>query len=132
MTMILKRGIKLLDEIAGQGKAAAIGDRLVFNMKIFLNRGDEIPLNERQAEQVPGHMRRAIGDEVLIDHSITLGKRQAIAGVEHALVGMKAGGYRKVRVSPHLAYREQGVPGLVPENAVLVIELWLRDIIVAP
>jgi FKBP-type peptidyl-prolyl cis-trans isomerase (trigger factor) len=130
--MVLKRGIKLLDEIAGQGEPAATGDRVVFNLKIFLNRGDEVPLNERQAERVPGHMLRSVEDDVLIDHSITLGKRQAIAGVEHALVGMRVSGYRKVRVSPHLAYREQGIPGLIPKNALLVIELWLRDIIVAP
>lgn len=61
MTMILKRGIKLLDDIAGQGEPAATGDRIVFNMKIFLNRGDEVPLNERQAERVVGHMLRAVG-----------------------------------------------------------------------
>jgi FKBP-type peptidyl-prolyl cis-trans isomerase len=44
---------------------------------------------------------------------------------------MKAGGYRKVRVSPHLAYREKGIAGLIPENAVLVIEIWLREILPA-
>jgi FKBP-type peptidyl-prolyl cis-trans isomerase len=42
---------------------------------------------------------------------------------------MKAGGYRKV--SPHLAYREKGMAGLIPENAVLVIEIWLREILPA-
>ena len=30
-----------------------------------------------------------------------LGSRQTMAGVEYALMGMKVGGYRKVRVSPH-------------------------------
>jgi FKBP-type peptidyl-prolyl cis-trans isomerase len=42
---------------------------------------------------------------------------------------MKAGGYRKVRVSPHLAYRDKGIPDLIPPDAVLVVELWLRAII---
>ena len=60
---------------------------------------------------------------------LTLGRRRAIAGVEYALVGMKRGGYRKVRVNPHLAYRDQGVDGLVPANAVLIVELWLREIL---
>ena len=55
-----------------------------------------------------------------------LGCREAIAGVEHALMGMKVGGYRKVRVSPHLAYRDKGIPDLVPPDAVLIVELWLR------
>jgi FKBP-type peptidyl-prolyl cis-trans isomerase len=68
-------------------------------------------------------------DEVtFIDHTIVLGRRQAIAGVEHALLGMKVGGYRKVRISPHLAYRDKGIPDLIPHDAVLVVELWLRAI----
>jgi FKBP-type peptidyl-prolyl cis-trans isomerase len=54
-----------------------------------------------------------------------------MAGVEHALMGMKAGGYRKVRISPHLAYRNKGIPGLVHPDAVLIYEIWLRDIMSA-
>ena len=52
-----------------------------------------------------------------------------MAGVEHALMGMKAGGYRKVRISPHLAYRNKGIPGLVHPDAVLIYEIWLRHIV---
>ena len=44
---------------------------------------------------------------------------------------MKSGGYRKVRVSPHLAYRDKGLPGLIPEDAVLVFEIWMQEIIPA-
>ena len=51
-----------------------------------------------------------------------------VAGVEAALIGMREGGYRKVRISPHLAYRASGVQGKVPPNAVLVYELWLTTI----
>jgi FKBP-type peptidyl-prolyl cis-trans isomerase len=40
---------------------------------------------------------------------------------------MNVGGYRKVRISPHLAYRDKGIPGLIPPNAVLICEIWLRD-----
>ena len=68
---------------------------------------------------------------MFIDHSLVLGRRLAIAGVEHALMGMKAGGYRKVRVSPHLAYRDKGIPDLIPPDAVLICEIWLRDIVSA-
>ena len=38
---------------------------------------------------------------------------QTMAGVEHALIGMKVGGYRKVRISLHLAYRDKGITDLV-------------------
>ena len=63
----------------------------------------------------------------MIDRTIVLGRREAVPGVEHALLGMKVGGYRKVRISPHLAYRDKGIPDLIPPNAVLICDVWLRD-----
>jgi FKBP-type peptidyl-prolyl cis-trans isomerase 2 len=100
-------------------------------MKIWLNRGDVVPLNTIQAEHLPEEMIRNVAGEKLIDHRSTLGKREVIAGVERSLMGMKAAGYRRVRVSPHLAYREKGLPGLIPEDAVLEVEIWLREILSA-
>jgi FKBP-type peptidyl-prolyl cis-trans isomerase len=126
----IARGVKLLAEEAGQGTPAAKGDRVTFHMKVWLNHGEEVPLNQIQAQHLPEQMITTVGGDKMIDRTVTLGQREAVAGVEYALVGMKAGGYRKVRISPHLAYREKGLPGLIPENAVLVVELWLR--VIAP
>ena len=57
---------------------------------------------------------------------MTLGKREVVLAIEHAQIGMRVGGYRKLRASPHVAYRQEGIPGVIPENAVLLVELWLR------
>jgi FKBP-type peptidyl-prolyl cis-trans isomerase len=122
-------GLKLLEEREGEGTPANKGDRIVFNMRLFLNKGDEVPLNETQAKHLPKEMIRVVDGETLIDRTIVLGCREAMAGVEHALMGMKVGGYRKVRISPHLAYRDQGIPDLIPPDAVLICEIWLRDIV---
>jgi FKBP-type peptidyl-prolyl cis-trans isomerase (trigger factor) len=128
--MRLRSGIKLLDEREGSGEPAKTGDRIIYNLKIYLNKGEEVPINARQAEHLPEKMIRVEEDgHHWVDHSITLGQRQAMAGVEYSLVGMKQGGYRKVRVSPHLAYRATGIDGLIPPDAVLVVELWLRELI---
>ena len=130
--MNIKSGIKLLEETEGQGVAAKKGDQVVYNMKLFLNKGDEVPLNERQAKNMPdhlSHMIRTEGDYKFINHHTTLGKRESMAAVEYSLVGMKEGGYKKIKASPHLAYGDKGIPGLIPQNAVLTIELWLREII---
>lgn len=131
--MYLKRGIKLLEASPGAGRAAQKGDAVVYNLRIFLNRGDEVLLNEAQAERIPerlAHIIRRVDGRPLIDHTVTLGRREAMAGVEYTLIGMREGGYRKVRVSPHLAYRDRGIPGLIPANAVLTLEVWLREIMV--
>ena len=124
-------GLKLLEEREGAGTPAKKGDRVVYNTRIFLNQGDEVPLNDLQAKQLPKEMVRVENGVTLIDHTIVLGRRQAIAGIEQPLMGMKVGGYRKVRVSPHVAYRDKGIPDLIPPDAVLICEIWLRDIVSA-
>jgi FKBP-type peptidyl-prolyl cis-trans isomerase len=122
-------GLKLLDEREGAGTPGKKGDRVVYNIRIFLNQGEEVPLNKLQAKQLSKDMVRVVDGVTSIDHTIVLGRRQAVAGVEHALMGMKVGGYRKIRLSPHLAYRDNGIPDLIPPDAVLICEVWLRNIV---
>ncbi len=129
--MKIKSGIKLLAEVEGQGEPAQKGDGVVYNWRLYRNQGDELALNQEQAEHVPAEMIRTVDGYRFIDHKTTLGRRQTMAGVEYSLHGMKSGGYRKIRVSPHLAYRDKGLGELIPPNAVLIVEIWLREIIAA-
>lgn len=127
-----KTGIELVEDIEGAGAPAKKGDQVVYNIRIFLNKGDEVPINEKQISQsLPADIIRREGNQVFVEHRIELGKRHAIPGIEHSLVGMKPGGYRKVKVSPHLAYGERGIPGLIPANALLVVGIWLRQVLTA-
>ena len=121
-------GLKLLEEREGEGRSAEKGDRVVYNSRLFLNKGDEVPLNAKQVQHLPQDMIRVEAGVTFVDHKTMLGSRQTMAGVEYALIGMKIGGYRKVRISPHLAYRDKGIPDLIPPNAVLICEIWLRKI----
>jgi len=124
-------GLTLLDEREGDGCVAQIDDRVVYNVRLYLNKGDEVLLNEKQADYVPKEKIRIQDGVTLIDRTVTLGRREVMAGVEQALIGMKVGGYRKVRISPHLAYRDKGLPELIPPHAVLVAEIWLRAVLEA-
>ena len=124
-------GLTLLNEREGAGRVAQKGDHVVYNMRLYLNKGDEVLLNEKQVEYVPKEKIRIQDGVTLIDRTVTLGRREVIAGVEQALIGMKVSGYRKVRISPHLAYREKGIPDLIPPDAVLVMEIWLRAVLEA-
>lgn len=101
-------GIKIIEEIEGAGAQVEKGDGVVFDCAATLSKGTKV--HGRQSE------------------SIVLGARRIIAGIEGALLGMREGGYRKVRISPHLAYRSEGVKDKVPPNAVLVYELWLKEV----
>ena len=126
--MYLRKGLFLLSETPGSGPKAEKGDRLIYNLRIYLNRGEEAPLNALQARTVPKEYQRQCEDGVLIDHHVELGKRHPIAAVEYALYGMRQGGFRLLRASPHLAYGEKGLPDLIPKNAVLTLHLWLRKL----
>jgi FKBP-type peptidyl-prolyl cis-trans isomerase (trigger factor) len=107
-------GLQLLEERERARTPAKKGDRVVCNARLFLNHGDEVPLYSIQAKQLPKEMVRVEKVITFVDHTIVLGRCHAIAGVEHALTGMKAGGYRKVRVSPHLVSGNKGIPNLIP------------------
>lgn len=124
-----KSGIELLDKTSGAGQPAAKGDDVIFNMRLYLNQGDEVHINEAQiSTAIADNYTREVDGFRFLDRRITLGRRQVVAGIEYGLMGMSAGGYRKLKISPHLAYRDQGIPGLIPANAVLVVELWLREV----
>ena len=121
-------GLQLLEGREVAGTPAKKDDRVVHNARLFLNHSVEVPLYSIQAKQLPKERDGARRLITFVDHTIVLGPRHAIAGVEYALTGMKASGYWKVRVSPHLASRGKGIPNLISSNAVLILEIWLRAI----
>jgi FKBP-type peptidyl-prolyl cis-trans isomerase len=48
-----------------------------------------------------------------------------IAGLFYGIDGMRVGGTRKLKISPHMAYGERGLPPVIPENAVLLVEVTM-------
>jgi len=125
----IAKGIELIEDNPGSGQVADKGAVVTCNIRIFLRRGDEVTQDYRSIDSYRSHLQIRIIDGIeLIDHTTTLGKRQPIAGVEKSLYGMQAGGFREVVVSPHLGYREVGIPDIIPPNAILRIKLWVHDV----
>jgi FKBP-type peptidyl-prolyl cis-trans isomerase len=54
-------------------------------------------------------------------------RENLINGLFYGIEGMRIGGTRRLRISPQLAYGERGIPGLIPENAVVVAELSILE-----
>ena len=104
----MNNGIRIISEIEGSGKAAARGDTVSIRYVGRLNKGHVF--------------------QPSMDYTFKLGNRETIAGLEYAVEGMKAGGRRQVKVSPHLAYRDKGIPNLVPPNALLILDIELHAI----
>ncbi len=78
-----QKGIRLLKDISGTGDPAEKGDRVTYNLRLFLNRGDEIPLDDLQRQHVPPDQTRVVDGRVAIDRGQSSGGASAI--VEAAL-----------------------------------------------
>ena len=105
-----KKGIKIKDLSIGTGRVAEPGSFAVIKYQGFLNRGEKIASSDDQP-----------GDE----YRFEVGRRDPTAMLETSVIGMREGGTREARVSPHLAYREGTGDRRIPPNAVIrwVIEL---------
>lgn len=96
-------GIRGEDLRLGDGAVAERGMSVTVSWRCTLNRGDEVNTGTV---------------------SFRIGARTQIAGFERGVAGMRVGGIRKLRISPHLAYRDESVAG-IPPNAVLCFEVKL-------
>jgi FKBP-type peptidyl-prolyl cis-trans isomerase len=106
--MMLKSGIKLLSEMQGTGEPIKRGDTVKVRLNGWLNQGQQIQEN---------HLCEVV-----------IGSREFIPGIDYSIEGMRRGGKRKVKISPHLGYREVGVENLIPSNAVLVYEIEVLEV----
>src|SRR5688572_28618224 len=92
-------GVEYEDLEVGNGSTAGRGCSVEVEYSLFLNRGDCVQENTK--------------------YSFRIGERRVIAGLEYGVECMRAGGKRRIRVSPHLAYCDGGIPDTIPKNAVL-------------
>ncbi len=61
------------------------------------------------------------GETLVIE--VRVDRRSFISGLFYGIDGMRVGGTRRLEIAPHLGYGEQGVPGIIPGNAVLIAEV---------
>jgi hypothetical protein len=116
----IKPGVELLEDVPGEG--ALVRKRASYRVKLrmWLRRGEPVrwsapwgPIDSARVEE---------GGAVLIT-DVRVDRVCLVAGLFYGMQGMRVGGTRTLRVAPHLAYREQGVPGVIPPNALLTIEV---------
>jgi len=99
-------GLKIEDVVEGSGDVADRGAVVSVEWRGWLNRGD------------------GFGGGT---NTFRVGGRRLIAGFERGVVGMRVGGVRRLRISPHLGYRDRAAFS-VPADAVLNFEIKLLGI----
>ena len=103
-----KNGIKIIEETLGTGPLLKKGDRVRLRYDIRLNRGDYLA-RDQVSEWV-------------------VGDRNFVAGFRYGIEGLRVGGTRRFRASPHLCYGDTGC-GNIPKNAVLIVEIKQVEIV---
>jgi FKBP-type peptidyl-prolyl cis-trans isomerase len=106
-----RKGIRIKDLTLGSGRVAEPGTFAVIKYQGFLNLGDKVASSDDQP-----------GDE----YRFEVGRRDPTAMLETSVIGMREGGTREARVSPHLGYREGTSDGRIPPNAVI---RWLIELV---
>jgi FKBP-type peptidyl-prolyl cis-trans isomerase len=97
-----KSGIKIVADAPGTGAEIKKGDTVRVRYDIQLNCGDYLARDQ--------------------ETMFTVGGRELVAGLRYGLEGMRVGGTRKFRASPHLCYRAQELER-IPKNAVLIFDV---------
>ena len=97
-----KSGIKVVSETPGTGAEIKKGDRVRVTYDVQLNRGDYLAQDQ--------------------ETTFTVGDRELVAGFRYGIEGMRVGGARRFRASPHLCYRAQELER-IPKNALLVFDI---------
>lgn len=106
-----RKGIELLSEQVGTGEPVQKGSVYRMTTRIWLNQGEPV---------IRAH---PLGDSV----DLRIDREGLFAGLLYTVLDMRVGGTRKVRIAPHLAYRDRGVEGIIPPNAVLIVEVSVHE-----
>jgi FKBP-type peptidyl-prolyl cis-trans isomerase len=105
--------LEIVDEAPGIGPAAKTGDTVHVQYTGTLMNGTKFDSSYDHG-----------GDPF----KFTLGGGEVIKGWDEGVVGMKAGGKRKLTIPPDLGYGANGSPPAIPPNAGLVFEVELVSI----
>jgi FKBP-type peptidyl-prolyl cis-trans isomerase len=67
-----------------------------------------------------------------VPFTFPVGQGQVIRGWDLGMLGMRAGGVRKIVIPPAYAYGAKGVPPVIPPNSTLIFEVELLRILPKP
>lgn len=105
-------GLKLLDEIIGNGQEVKSGDTVTVHYLGTLENGTKFDSSYDRSTPF----------------TTQIGVGQVIKGWDEGIVGMKVGGKRKLIIPPDLGYGQQGAGDSIPPNSTLVFEVELLEV----
>lgn len=116
----MKPGVELLEDMPGSGPAVRRHAYYDLRLRMWLSRGDSVHWDEPWG--ILKHARLE-DDGTTFFTTLRVDREQMFAGLFYGVDGMRVGGIRRLKVAPHLAYREKGIDGVIPPNALLIVEV---------
>jgi FKBP-type peptidyl-prolyl cis-trans isomerase len=104
--------LKIEDIKVGQGREVKEGDTISVHYKGTLTNGKQFGSSYDNGKPFV----------------FKVGAGEVIAGWDKGVIGMKAGGKRRLTVPPELGYGQQGVGEDIPPNSTLIFEIELLEV----
>lgn len=123
--MQIKKGVKLIEEEVGKGNPVERQKNYLVAIRITLNRGEVVQYPEKCLNYYYEDFK--VLEDGYFQHKVRIDRENLFPGLFYAVQGMKIGGYRKVEITPHLAYGKKGIPEIIPPDAKLTVELKMLD-----
>jgi len=105
--------LKMEDTVVGKGDPVEVGDEVWVRYTGKLTSGKVFDTNQKPDKEA---------------FHVDVGSGQVIKGWDQGLLGMKAGGHRKLSIPSELAYGSQDKPP-IPPNSDLIFEITLSELL---
>jgi hypothetical protein len=120
----LRSGLTLLTDIPGTGEPVRRQHNYMVRLRMWLHRGE--PVRWKMASGPVGVGRLEDEGATLIT-VMRIDRGSMVNGLFYGIDGMRVGGTRRLEIAPHLAWGEKGVPGMIPENALILAEITILE-----
>jgi len=120
----LRSGLTLLTDLPGSGDIIRRQQKYRICLRLWLNKGAPVRWQNPWGT-VGATWLHDNGETLVIEARID--RRSLVSGLFYGVEGMRVGGTRRLEMAPHLGYGENGVPGVIPANAVLTAEVTILE-----
>lgn len=120
----LRSGLTLLWDVPGSGAPVQRQHNYLISLRLWLRRGD--PVRWQTATGAVG-IARLEDDGATLVSQMRIDRQSLTNGLFYGVDGMRVGGTRRLEIAPHLAYGEKGIPGVIPENALITAEVTVLE-----
>jgi hypothetical protein len=116
----MRPGVELLEDLPGSGVAVERHAFYDFRIRMWLSHGDQVTWKQPWGLYDRGRLE---DEGATLVTSLRVDRESMFAGLFYGVEGMRVGGVRRLRIAPHLGYGAEGVPDVVPPNALLTVEV---------